>query len=204
MGEGQKELLRNHFKQVRSAMPPGNRKRIDSDIANRLLTLPEYQEAETVLAYLSFGSEVETRKIIHQAWAAGKRVLLPRCIFGTRTMAWHLVDDFEGLAKGPLGVYEPKENPATEVDIETVGKALALVPGLAFDSQGYRLGYGGGFYDVFLPRFTSTDATSGWHVAVGLCRSCQFVERMQALDAHDVPVTVVITEDEVYCIAGNR
>ena len=73
-------------------------------------------------------------------------------------------------------------------------RAVALVPGYSFDGRGYRLGYGGGFYDAFLPGFAG--------VSVGLCRACQFCDRPLPRDDHDVPVDVLVTESSVMRFRG--
>lgn len=186
-----KQELREQFKQLRSGIPAEERARMDAGIEQQVLGLPEFAAADALLAYLSFGAEVETRGIIEAAWAAGKTVALPRCVPGTRTMVWYLVDSFDGLVRSPIGVEEPAEDPTREVDPAGLGAALVLVPGLTFDAQGFRMGYGGGFYDVFL-------AGPGAHaVSVGLCREVQLSDRVQALDQHDLPVRIVATEKRV-------
>ena len=184
-----KDELRARFRKLRASIPPDERARIDDAIARRIIDLPAYREAQALFAYLSFGNEVETRAIMRDAWDRGKLVALPYCIPGTRTMTWHRVESLDGLVRSKIGVEEPAPDPATEVDPLTVGPAIALVPGLTFDDRGFRLGYGGGFYDVFLSRFPGT--------TVGLCRSAQAVASLDvlgALDEHDLPVHIVVME----------
>ena len=191
--ENGKAAWRKRFKQLRAQIPSGERESIDGSIALQVLALPEYQAADAVLAYLSFGFEVETRGIISRAWSDGKTVLLPRCIPDTRAMAWYRVDSFDGLVKSPLGVEEPVDDPEFEMDPTALGNILVLVPGLTFDRCGYRLGYGGGYYDVFLSGMDPVKTT-----AVGLCRSCQLVARVEVADPHDLPVSIVATETQAY------
>ena len=104
-------------------------------------------------------------------------------------MAWYRVMSYDGLVKSSFGVLEP--NPKTFEQADSAGgiAPLAIVPGLAFDPRGYRLGYGGGFYDTFLSGFPGR--------SVGLCRERQMVENLSDLgviDAHDLPANVVVTE----------
>ena len=188
----EKALWRKRFKELRAAISADERQRMDASIAANVTSLPEYAQAEAVFAYLAFGAEVETRGIIEQAWIDGKAVMLPRCVPGTRQMAWYLVDSLDGLVRSPLGVEEPAEDPAREVDPATYEHALVLVPGLTFDPQGYRLGYGGGFYDVFL-----SGVDTGCIVPVGLCRERQLSDDVEVRDAHDLPAQVVVTEARV-------
>lgn len=182
----EKKQLRAHFKQLRAAIPQSERSAIDSAIAQQVCALDAFAQADLVLPYLSFGAEVETRTIIQTAWQKGKTVALPRCVPGTRYMKWYRQDSFEGLVTSNLGVEEPAEDPAREINPADFEHALCLVPGLTFDKQGYRLGYGGGFYDTFLATFHG--------VSVGLCRTCQLSEKVAFLDAHDLPVDCVISE----------
>ena len=181
-----KQAWRKHFKDQRAAIPEQQRVKIDKAITAQLVALPEFVACDLLLPYLSFGAEIETRDIIRAAWEASKTVALPRCVPGTRSMKWYKVDSFEGLVKSSLGVEEPEEDSAREVDPATFNHALCLVPGLSFDAQGFRMGYGGGFYDTFLKGFTGT--------SVGLCRRAQLSDKIPALEPHDLPVNFVITE----------
>ncbi|MCH3968150.1 MAG: 5-formyltetrahydrofolate cyclo-ligase [Atopobiaceae bacterium] len=194
VGEGslcaRKAQLRRRYRQLRSAIPPDDRALADEAIAARVVASPAFERADLLLTYLSFGAEVETRGIIERSWADGKTVAIPRCVVHTRLMTWHRIDTFDGLSKSSLGVEEPADDEATLVDPASDGLvALALVPGLAFDAHGFRLGYGGGFYDTFLAGFDG--------VSMGLCREVQLVDDLAALgvvDVHDLPVSLVVTD----------
>lgn len=186
-----KTEMRRRFRELREAIDPAKRQSIDAAIAAQVEALPEFASVQGVFTYLSVGAEVDTRAIIRAAWQAGKLVAVPRCVPGTNLMRWHRLDSFEGLESGSFGIEEPPDDEATLVDPASwpVGRAIAIVPGYSFDERGYRLGYGGGFYDVFLPAFKG--------VAVGLCRACQFSEEPLPCDAHDIPVGIVVTENGV-------
>ena len=181
-----KNARRRELKAARAALPPEQRAEMDHQIATRVVALPEYDSADVILPYLSFGAEVDTREIIRDAWAKGKTVALPRCVEGTRLMRWYIVDSFEGLVVSSFGVEEPPADPSHEIDPAQIAHALVIVPGMEFDEAGYRLGYGGGFYDVFLSTFTGT--------SVGLCRSPFFSTGPLQHDEHDLPVDVVVTD----------
>ena len=181
-----KNALRTQLMQLRAGIPAEQRAAIDAGIAARLLALPVYREADAVFTYLDMGAEIRTRGIIADAWAAGKTVALPRCIPGTRLMTWHRITSLEGLVKSRFGVEEPADDSATLVQPADFAAPIALVPGLTFDERGFRIGYGGGFYDVFLADFPGA--------TVGLCREQQMSSRVAFLDAHDLPVQAVITE----------
>ena len=190
--DSRKRELRAHFKGVRKDLGENGRAAIDASIEANLCSLPEFEDAEVLLAYLDFGPEVRTRGIIQAAWDVGKTVALPWCVPGTHEMRWFKVASFDGLVKSSLGVEEPEPNDETEQLLRTGQRMLTLVPGLTFDAAGYRLGYGGGFYDTFLAKFDG--------VSVGLCREAQFSDDLRAegiIDAHDLPAQLVVTEKRV-------
>ncbi|WP_172135105.1 5-formyltetrahydrofolate cyclo-ligase [Adlercreutzia sp. ZJ473] len=220
--EEAKRALRAQLKGARAALSPDERAVADARIAAQLFELGAWRCADVVLAYRSFGSEIDTRGIIERAWAEGKAVALPRCVPGTRLMRWHRVTSLDALERSAFGVEEPPDDPATLVDPSALApagapatsadgaadaasvtaitaaatsagahapRALAIVPGLAFDAQGFRIGYGGGFYDAFLAAFPGT--------SVGLCREASLLPSLRAqgaLDAHDRPVDIVLAE----------
>ena len=183
-----KAELRARLKALRNGLPAAERAKADAAICENVCSMPQFKEADVVLAYLSFGAEVETRGIIGRAWQEGKAVALPRCT-GPHQMRWFTVGDLDGLQKSPLGVEEPPENDANELLTDASARMVALVPGLAFDAEGYRLGYGGGYYDAFLASFPG--------YSIGLCRNVQQVESLKELGAvgvHDIPVDMVVSE----------
>lgn len=184
-----KKLRRRELMAARADMGEEGRAAVDAAITDQVKALPEYQQADLVLPYLSFGAEIDTRAIIRDAWSKGKTVALPRCVEGTRDMRWYRVESFDGLVRSRYGVDEPAEDPAFEVDPSQSENAVALVPGLEFDRQGYRLGYGGGFYDMFLAVFRG--------VSVGLCRSKFLQDDPIDRDVHDLSVGIIVTDAEV-------
>lgn len=184
-----KRELRRHFRELRRELGEDRRAAIDAAIEERLCSLAVYAEADVLLSYVDFGSEVRTRGIIERAWEAGKVVALPWCVPHTRQMRWYKVTSFEALVRSKLGVEEPVPCEGSEQPLGTGERMLALVPGLTFDVSGYRLGYGGGFYDTFLGGFDGT--------SVGLCREAQMSDDLRAedvIDPHDIAVQMVVTE----------
>lgn len=189
--EARKRALRAQLKQARSALPQDERTHVDRAILRHLCALPAFAQAQLVLTYLSFGSEVDTYGIIERAWDAGKTVAIPRCEPSTHALSWHRLTAFDELERSPLGMLEPPAGTPC-LYLGRGQDSLALVPGLAFDRMGQRLGYGGGYYDRFLARFAGS--------SVGLCSASFVVDSLRAaqvVDARDLPVTVVLTEDGV-------
>lgn len=187
-----KKELRRKFRTIRKELGEDGRAALDARIEDNLAALPEFAETDVLLAYLDFGPEVRTRGIIQRAWDAGKVVALPWCVPGTHEMRWFRITSFDGLVKSSLGVEEPEPLDENEQLLGTGEAMLVLVPGLTFDAAGYRLGYGGGFYDTFLAKFDG--------VSVGLCREAQYSEDLVAegiIDAHDLPAQLVVTEGRV-------
>ena len=150
----------------------------------RLFSLHQYQAADTVLTYVSKDSEPDTFRIIKRAWRDGKKVAVPRCIDNTCEMTFYYITSFKQLASGSFGVMEPK--PAQCQPWEGDGQgSICIVPGMAFDCEGFRLGYGKGYYDRFL---------SGYHgFTVGLCYS-KCVRWSLPRSKYDRPVAILVTD----------
>jgi 5-formyltetrahydrofolate cyclo-ligase len=182
-----KRSLRAELTAARDSLPQDVRAYADQRILRELVSLPEWGEAAEILCYISMGSEVDTRAIIRAAWDEGRQVYAPRCV-ASRSMVWHRIESFDGLVRSRFGVFEPQSGAEWDPASPNAGRSLAIVPGLAFDWQGYRLGYGGGYYDRFLAHFPGT--------SVGVVRTAQLVDDLAALgvvDSHDLPVHRVIT-----------
>ena len=191
-----KRALRKLLLRERAEPAPGERASIDTRIAHRVVAAPAFVQSETVLIYLSFASEVETRGIIRAAWELGKAVALPR-VCAEHSLRWYRVDSLDGLRVSSFGIKEPPPHEEREVIAGSAPGHVAIVPGLAFDRQGFRLGYGGGFYDVFLAGFPG--------VSIGLCRErqlCASLDDLGVIDSHDRCVDFVVTEQRVVSSAS--
>lgn len=182
-----KKRMRVRMNAIRQMLGAERRAEIDGRIKVKTCAHPAYEQADLVFSYLSVREEVDTRAIIRDAWSKGKTVAVPRCVPGSNRMEWYRIDDFDNLEQGDYGIEEPVADPARLVEVpgpEVEVNAVALVPGYSFDLQGYRVGYGGGYYDVFLPAFGG--------VSLGLCRREQLSEDPLPIDEHDIPVDHVI------------
>lgn len=137
-----------------------------------------YQKAKTIYGYLPYNQEVRTVPMLERALKDGKKVAVPK-VYGEE-MKFLYLDDLNAVAKGYAGIPEPiADEPVA--DDET---ALVLMPGLAFDPQGHRIGYGGGFYDKFL-------AAEPHHPTLALCYEFQMLPKLDVED-HDIPVDTVL------------
>lgn len=158
-----KAELRNESKLFRQGLDPDEKARFDKKIQNKFLNMWQYRESDVILIYVATEIEVETRLIIETAWRDKKTVAVPRCIDGTREMDFYIITGYSQLERHTFGVLEPK--PSECEKLEDFSRGLCVVPALVFDRNGYRLGYGGGYYDRFLSRFGGE--------TVGLCyREC--------------------------------
>ena len=160
-----------------------NRRAKSEAIRRALSRLAAFRTAKTVLCYVSLPYEVETWRLIERMLAVHKRVVVPR-VSGRHLLLSELQDPTKDLAKGAFGVWEPTRRawrPARPDSVE-----LVLVPGLAFDRSGHRLGHGLGYFDRFLASLPSTTPT------IGLCFDFQLLDRLP-LDPHDRAVWRVVS-----------
>ena len=153
--------MRARYRERRSAMSKDMKKEKDNLIFSKLTGSLQYIQAEIILTYVSTEIEIDTLKIIEHSISCGKIVAVPRCIDGTRNMEFYIIKSLDDLSLGTFSVLEP--DPDKCKILKEYGKSVCLVPGLVFDFEGYRLGYGKGYYDRFLSRYTGT--------TVGLCYS---------------------------------
>lgn len=190
-----KHELRKRIVALREQLPPEARAAHSAAITERLLQLPAYQQAGTVLGYMNFGAEFASELWIERVLAEGKRLALPRVNHHTNHLDLYWVDDPENqLAQGLWGIREPVvercERLAASNEVE-----FTLLPGVAFTRDGARLGYGGGYYDKLLASMTQRPAL------VAAAFALQIVEQLPQ-EATDVKVEWVITEQESIACAA--
>lgn len=185
----EKQEMRKRYARLRADLGADRRRSIDSSITARIVDLDSFSRADAVYAYLSVGDEVDTHELCRRAVREGKVLAVPRCMKGSRVMEWRRVASPGDVVKSAFGVWEPRAEGTEPVDRFGTERSIALVPGFVFDRKGYRLGYGGGFYDAFLGDFKGT--------SIGLARSVQTMDELPFLEPHDVPVDMVATEHRV-------
>lgn len=183
-----KQALRAAVLAARDAIPADAHARLSAAIVARTAALPAFAAARTVLLTLPFRSEWDSRELARDVIASGRRCVLPRVDRDARVLALHAVADLAvDVAPGHLGIPEPRTACASVAPAEV---DFVLVPGVAFDAEGRRLGYGGGFYDRLLP-LLRPDA-----VLVAGAFDEQLVEAVPAA-GHDVRVPLVVTPTRV-------
>ena len=141
-----------------------------------------YRKADTIYGYLPYNQEVRTVPMLEQAIRDGKRVAVPKC-YGEEMRFIYINDFVTEVAPGYANIPEPVADGPVADDTT----ALVLMPGLAFDPQGHRIGYGGGFYDRFL-------ANEPDHPTLALCYGFQMVEHLET-EEFDIPVNMVLWAD---------
>ena len=161
------------------------------EICCTLVGLPEYLAARTVLAYVDFRAEVRSRELLASVWRDGKHLAVPYCA-GGRLHLFRLAS-MDELAPGTWEILEPRHELRSHVHrhVDVTELDLIVVPGVAFDRCGGRVGYGKGYYDALLSRVSPRTAV------VGIAFECQLFPQVPMLD-HDVYLHKVITEKAVY------
>ncbi|MBQ5910486.1 MAG: 5-formyltetrahydrofolate cyclo-ligase [Clostridia bacterium] len=182
---GYKQDLRARSKERRRNMDKADKALLDKQIANNVRRLKEYRPSKTLLIYMSTPIEIDTVEIIKTAWADGKRVAVPRCIPGTRDMEFHYIESLEELSVGSFSVLEP--DPSLPIVTDFSG-CLMIVPGMHFDMKGYRIGYGKGYYDRYMVRFTG--------ISAGLCYSGELKPFLYH-GKYDRHVDIVVTDKRI-------
>lgn len=135
------------MKSLRDKISREEKAELDKKIQKNLFSSDFYKNADIILTFISVGSEPDTREILRRAWADGKITAVPKCL-PEHKMAFYIIESFDDCCDGKYGIPEPKSHCREAVLTEE--NILCLVPGLAFDRKGVRLGYGGGYYDRFL------------------------------------------------------
>ncbi len=157
-----KKALRTEFKTIRRSFAPEDQRARDAQILKKLTALKEYKSASLILTYVSTAIEVDTHHLIEQALSEGKKVAVPWCVPGKIDMKFFLIQDLSELEPGSFKVLEPVPEKHPELSRSVTDFELAhsfcVLPGLGFDLEGYRLGYGKGYYDRFLSHYPGVTA----------------------------------------------
>lgn len=179
-----KRALRERILACRDRLSTAARRAHSARVFDHLLTLPELKTAESLMCFVSFRSEVDTLPFIGWSLDHGKRVALPRIVGKRHMEAFWVTDPAIDLETGSYGIREPRPG-LPQASPKTID--LVVVPGSAFDRSGDRIGYGGGFYDSFLPRLRSETP----RIAVAF--DLQLVDDVPD-EHHDLPIDAVVTE----------
>ena len=173
-------------KQVFAARKAHTDQQIDDwsrKIAETVTALPEYSNSRRILAYADYNHEVMTKYIIEAAWNDGKEVAVPKVV--GQDMVFYKLTDFAQLEKGYFGIPEPARGEIVQWE-----EALMIMPGVAFDRQNHRVGYGGGFYDRFLEKHP-------YITRVAVAFEFQMMSEVP-VEPTDISPEIIVTEKEIY------
>ena len=188
LASAKKALLRRELRAIRNALGAEYRRNAEEKMISSLLSLPQFQNAKTVLTFYPVGSEPAILPIAEAALTLGKRVAFPLCHPEGPFMTFHSVDSLDALTNGSYGIPEPDGISPAVSELED---AICIVPALAFDENGYRLGYGKGYYDRFLAAFSGSK--------VGVTYTELFLSEVPH-NRFDCRADIVVTEKEVRVI----
>ncbi|WP_342432317.1 5-formyltetrahydrofolate cyclo-ligase [Neobacillus sp. FSL H8-0543] len=155
-------------------------------IAKLLFEDEDWKQAKVIGITVSKQPEVDTYQIIRKAWELGKQVVVPKCIPSKKQLTFRSLTEFSQLESVFYGLLEPIEALTTETSSKNID--LLIIPGLAYTTKGYRLGFGGGYYDRFLSDFTGQ--------TLSLAFNFQVIPQF-TVEEHDLPVLKIITNNEV-------
>lgn len=187
----EKKLIRKQMLEKRHAMTRDEVVQKSDAIIQKVLQTNEYKEARNILLYADYCHEVMTRALFEDALLHKKKVYFPKTDGETGTMEFYQVVSVTQLYEGYKGIKEPKADPGKRFVWRCDEDTLAVIPGVAFDMNGYRVGYGKGFYDKYLndKRPITTMA---------LAFSCQITEDVIPVDVHDIKMDKIVTEEIIY------
>ncbi|MGI5960130.1 MAG: 5-formyltetrahydrofolate cyclo-ligase [Massiliimalia sp.] len=188
-----KKELRLHYRTLRKEMSPQEKREKDDGIFRRLVDSPDVKNAGTILCFVSTLIEIDTHRLIYYALRHGKKVAVPRCLDDKGSMAFFVIRSMADLERGAFQLLEPSLQRCPK--LTDFRRSVCIVPGFSFDDQGFRLGYGKGYYDRFLSRYPG--------VKIGICYENCIAEKLPH-GRYDVPVDYLITEQHVRTIKPSR
>ena len=182
----QKKFLRTHYSKIRKELGGQERDRQSSSLVRTASSLPEFKNCKMLLCYYPIGNEPSILPLAKLAIDMGKTLAFPISDTQTHTLSFRVVTSLDQLKLGAYNICEPTDDLP---EISDTSEAICIVPALAFDLNGYRLGYGKGFYDRFLSNFCG--------ISIGLTYT-QSLTQILPHDATDLPVDIIITQGRVY------
>lgn len=186
-----KKELRSYIKTKRKSVE--NKAEKDSLVAQNLLSLDEIKKADTILCYISLDDEICTDEIVRVLLDSCKSVGAPYCVDNNGNMDFYYITDFDDLRIQSFGVREPVIEKCKKVT--SFDNTIIILPGLCFDSNGNRLGYGKGYYDRFLQIHSL--------ISVGLCYNSLIVKKVPT-DMYDKKADIIVTENDIIRINGGK
>ena len=185
-----KNELRKTYRAKRAALPSDEKAEMDAAICSRLASLISIRYADEILSFSPLAGEIDVTAFNLYALKNGKELYLPRCVKGTPEMNFHLVDSLDCLEAGSFSISEP--SPDAPIWKNEQGKrAVCIIPAMSYDRNGYRLGYGKGYYDRHL--------SSKSALKIGVCYT-DFLSDSIPRGRYDLAVDVIVTEKGIITV----
>lgn len=188
-----KKIQRNQMLAMLNAMDKADHEEKSLEIIRRLIASEEYKNAQIIGVTISRFPEIDTRPLIETAWKDGKKIAVPKCNNATREMDFRIIPNFDSLETVYMDLLEPIVEQTSSVSSEEI--QLQIVPGVVFSNEGFRIGFGGGYYDRYLAMFTGG--------TVSLAFDCQTGQSVP-VESHDIPVNNIITEQKLIQCTSDR
>lgn len=182
-----KKNLRKEILEKRKELTQNQHEIYSKSIINRILESDFYENAKTIMSFISFGDEVDTHFFIKKSIEDGKRIVVPITISEPRHLKVSHLKNFNELEPGFYNILTPKEEYLRFIDPKEID--LIITPGVVFDREGYRIGYGGGYYDRFLVNLPKVPK-------VAIAFDLQLIDQVPKED-FDIPVDYIFTENEI-------
>ncbi|MCQ6278102.1 5-formyltetrahydrofolate cyclo-ligase [Bacillus sp. EB600] len=184
-----KNVLRTQLKEMLSKLSKPLYEDLSNQIATNLFDDEDWKQAKVIGITISKFPEVDTYRIIRKAWEQGKLVAVPKCYPKEKKMSFRTLSEFSQLESVFYGLLEPIEEKTMLMNHDQID--LLIVPGLAYTIEGFRLGFGGGYYDRYLKGYSGK--------TVSLAFQSQIVPQFKVED-HDIPVEKIITNEKVFVV----
>lgn len=188
-----KNILRKEILEKRNNLNLVKREKMDKEILDKFYETQYYNEAEKIFIYICYASEINTKEIINKALKDNKKIYVPRTEFKSRHMDAVKITSLDNLKESTYGILEPSTD-APHIDPNELD--LIVVPGVAFDRNGGRMGYGAGFYDRYFKKIKKENIKK--IVKLALAYELQILNEVP-MNEQDVPVDYIITENEFIC-----
>ncbi len=180
--------LRASYIEMRSRIPLPEKEEMDARICQYALNLAGFRFSNVVLLYAPIKGEIDLTAFAKEALARGKKIAFPRCNTADHTMTYHFIDDLSLLSPGAMGIPEPPQDAPVYDPAADPREAVCFIPALIYDEGGYRVGYGGGYYDRYLRHFRGSK--------IGVVYS-DFIEKKVPRGRFDIRADIMLTEKNV-------
>jgi 5-formyltetrahydrofolate cyclo-ligase len=185
----EKKIMRREVLTKRAKLGDNGNISLSKEIVNTLMDSRFYKDAKTIMIFISFGSEINTHEFIKIGINEGKNIAVPVTFKEERIMKPSIIKNFDELEPGYYNILTPKQEFIRYIDPSEID--LVIVPGAVFDREGYRVGYGGGYYDKFLSSKIRKDISK-----IAIAFDLQIVDKVPR-EEHDISVDYIITEKEI-------